>query len=117
MQLQLKAPKLWVAPEAVDFRKSLDGLSAIVLSEFKGTLTDAIYIFYNRAKNKLKLLARHHNGDVLIYKRLDKKQFTLKQAASGLYEITEQQLSWLLAGLDGELMSTWKEDVSYEDYH
>ena len=35
---------------------------------------EAIYVFYDRTKSKLKLLARHRNGVVLIYKRLDKNR-------------------------------------------
>ena len=52
---------------------------------------------------------------MLIYKHLDKKKFTLKQNESEPYEITESQLSWLLAGLDWIEMSTF-ETLVYDDY-
>lgn len=115
MQIQLKAPKIWLATKSVDFRKAANGLTELVVSQFNGRLEDHIYIFYNSSKNKLKLLAFHRNGVILIYKRLDKKMFTLKQDKAGIYEINEKQLSWLLAGLDWIGMSEFKEN-SYEDY-
>ena len=115
MQIQLKAPKIWLASEPVDFRKAVNGLTELVVRHFPEGLDDHIYVFYNRGKNKLKLLARHRNGEMLIYKRLDKKQFALTRNESGLYEITEQQLSWLLAGLDWINMSEFNE-LKYDDY-
>ena len=116
MQVELKAAKIWIANEPVDFRKAINGLSEIVDTHFRQPLGEAIYVFYNRAKNKLKLLARHRNGSLLIYKRLDKSRFTLRSDQSEIYEMTEQQLSWLLAGLDWIEMSEWKE-LSYQDYY
>lgn len=116
MQIRLTAPKIWLANEAVDFRKAIDGLQEIVATQFEHPLEDHIYVFYNRAKNKLKLLAQHRNGSVLIYKRLDKKRFTLRQNKTSLYEIDEKQLSWLLAGLDWINMCEFNE-LSYDDFY
>lgn len=115
MQIQLNAPKIWLASEAVDFRKAINGLSELVVKHFDGGLGDQIYIFYNRAKNKLKLLSYHRHGAMLIYKRLDKKKFTLKETALPWYDIMGPQLSWLLAGLDWIDMPTCNE-LRYEDY-
>jgi len=115
MQIQLKALKIWIANEPVDFRKAINGLSELVGSHFNHRLENNIYIFHNRAKNKLKLLAYHRNGAILIYKRLDKKKFTLKKSSERLYEIDEKQLSWLLAGLDWMGMSSFA-PLSYDDY-
>ena len=115
MQIQLKAPKIWLANEPVDFRKAINGLSELVSEHFKHRIEGAIYVFHNRAKNRLKLLSFHRNGAMLIYKQLDKRKFTLKQNNSELYEINESQLSWLLAGLDWVEMSAF-ETHTYDDY-
>ena len=77
---------------------------------------DRVYVFYNRAKNKLKLLAYHRNGFLLIYKQLDKKRFTLKEASTPWVQMTEKELSWLLAGLDWVSMTTW-DTGDYTDYY
>ena len=60
-----------------------------------------IFVFCNRAKDKLKVLVWHDNGFVLLYKRLEKGKFTIipDQDASSVV-LDEQQLNWLLAGLD-----------------
>jgi len=116
MQIQLSAPAIWIANQPVDFRKAINGLSELVVNHFEHRLENAIYIFHNRAKNKLKLLAYHRNGSILIYKTLDKKKFTLQENQQGLYEINEKQLSWLLAGLDWVEMSA-NHELAYDDYY
>ena len=115
MQIQLRAPKIWMANESVDFRKAINGLSELVVNHFNHRLENNVYIFHNRARNKLKLLAYHRNGAILIYKCLDKKKFTLKEDTLGLYKIDEKQLSWLLAGLDWVEMSSLGAP-NYDDY-
>jgi len=115
MQIQLSSPKIWLATEPVDFRKGINGLSELVSEQFNQALQDNIYVFYNRAKSKLKLLAYHRNGSVLIVKALDQKKFTLSTASATLCALTQQQLSWLLAGLDWVSMSQF-EELSYDDY-
>ena len=104
-----------LASEPVDFRKATNGLSELVLKNFSHRLEEGIYVFHNRAKNRLKLLAFHRNGTMLIYKQLDKQKFTLNQNESKLYEMNELQLSWLLAGLDWVEMTAFK-TLTYDDY-
>lgn len=116
MQIQLSATKIWIADEPVDFRKAIDGLSALVTGHFNHRLEAGIYIFYNRGRDKLKLLARHRNGMLLVYKRLEHRRFTIQENATGLYEIDERQLSWLLAGLDWVEMSSHT-DLAYDDFY
>jgi len=116
MQIQLKSPKIWLANEPVDFRKAIDGLSILVQTKFSHPAADHLYIFYNRARNKIKLLARHRNGTLLVYKRLDKNRFTFKKQATDYYTIDERQLSWLLAGLDWISMSD-HQTLTYDDYY
>jgi len=115
MKIQLQAPKIWLASEAIDFRKGLNRLSEYVAEHFQQSLADHIYIFFNRNKSKMKLLACHQHGMILIYKCLHKRKFTMKRHESGLVEVSEQQLSWLLSGLDWVAMSDG-DDVTYDDY-
>ena len=115
MKIQLTAPTIWLATQPTDFRRSINGLSAMVINDYQQTLQDQVYIFYNRAKNKLKILARNRNAAVLVYKQFDKKKLTLSPDGDGLYKITDQQLCWLLAGLDWYTMSNFAEHL-YEDF-
>lgn len=115
MQIQVKSAKVWLASMAIDLRKGPNSLCELVASHFNQKIDDAIFIFYNNARNKLKVVGYHRNGVAMIYKYLDKKKFTIQRNNAGLYEITQSQLAWLLAGLDWVEMSGFKE-VRYEDY-
>lgn len=115
MQLKLTLPKIFLATQAVDFRCSIDGLCEQVQSYLGKALKDGVFIFYNRDRKKLKLLTWHHNGFVLVYKRLEQGKFYLRETEQGVLSIDEKQLSWLLAGLDWVSMSDFKE-LEFDDY-
>lgn len=115
MQIRLSAAQIWLASEPVDFRKAITGLSEIVQNHYQQHFKDSLYVFYNRAGNRLKCLGCHRNGMVLIYKVLDKKRFYVHSRTTELTALTEEALSWLLAGLDWETMSTCQE-LTYPDY-
>jgi transposase len=115
MQIKLSATHIYIAAEPVDFRKSANGLSLVVMNQLNANLRDAVYIFYNHAKNKVKILGFHRNGMMLIYKILDKKKFTFNSDHTPVELITEKQLSWLLAGLDWVSMSE-NPELLFEDY-
>lgn len=117
MQLVLTAPKIWFYREAVDFRKSIDGLVCMVHAHMNMSPTEGIFIFRNRSKDKLKLLAWHGNGFMLLYKRLEKGQFTIvSDQDKHTALLDEKQLSWLLAGLDWNKMRHWN-TLTYDDYY
>lgn len=116
MQLSLSAPKIWFYKNVVDFRKSIDGLVSLIALEMEINPTDGVFVFCNRAKDKLKVLAWHGNGFVLLYKRLEKGKFTpaCKKSDQSV-TLNNEQLSWVLAGLDWEKMSNWN-TLNYDDY-
>lgn len=108
MQLKLSSPKIWLTTCAVDFRKSIDGLVEIVHANPALNPKDDIFIFYSRNRKKVKILAWHGNGFIILYKRLEQGHFTA-QSGQDLLALDEKQLSWLLAGLDWHSMSHWRE--------
>jgi len=116
MQLSLQAPSILVCTKPVNFCKGIDGLLDIVLSDLNVDPHAHIFIFYNRGRNKIKVLAWHKNGFVLLLKRLEKGQFFNALADADVSTITPQQLSWLLAGLNWIAMTEWGE-LEYKDFH
>ena len=106
-QINFQADKILIADKPVDFRNSIDGLCRIVSEYLKDTPAAGVYIFYNKSRNKLKILSWHGNGFVLLYKRLEKGKFKITRQDSTI-KIDEKQLSWLLMGLDWELISNWE---------
>ena len=110
MQLQLYGNRIWVYRKPVDFRFSLDGLTALVMTELKQNPQQGIYLFYNRHHDRLKCLSWHKNGFILLYKRIEKNKFEFKfNQEDGVVEINAQEFSWLLAGLPWKQMSSWTE--------
>jgi len=94
--------RVWIYRRPVDMRKSIDGLCAIVALELGRNPTDrSIYVFCNRARDKIKLLIWHRNGFWLLYKRLDKQRFHWPEWFSDeTLSLSIEQLDQLLDGYD-----------------
>lgn len=94
------------ALEPVDFRKSIDGL-AIAVGQALGRdpLGGEVFLFRNRSRTALKALYWTPNGFVLVYKRLERRQFVLPEIGDGSLEVTlpSDVLDALLAGARREL--------------
>lgn len=116
MQIQLKAATILFYNTAIDFRKSIDGLVTLIHSQWKQNPSLGIYLFFNKARDKLKILAWHGNGFVLLYKRLECGKFTIPDSAD-IQSVTldEKQLSWVLAGLDWEKMRNWNQ-LTFDEF-
>ena len=84
--------------EAVDMRKSMNGLSILVEQEMSLSCNmNALFVFCNRGKDKIKILYWERNGFVVWYKRLEKQRFRWPQASDTL-SLSTQELNWLLDG-------------------
>lgn len=107
----------YVYSEAVDMRKSIDGLSYLVCDlEGKHLQDGSVYIFFNRQRDKVKVLYWNKNGFILHYKRLERGRFKVSRHEDEITSISTQQLSWLLAGLDYQTMGQFSE-LNYKDYY
>ena len=99
---QWPVDQVYVYLHPVDFRKSINGLSALVELELQlDPFMPALFVFGNRQRDKVKLLYWERNGFVLWYKRLEKQRFCWpRQEGCDVYELSPQLLSWLLDGVD-----------------
>lgn len=112
-----ESSSVYVSLSPVDMRKSINGLSALVLSVFKRQPTSGdFFVFYNQSKDKIKILHWDRNGFFLYYKRLEKDKFQFKKTADEVVELSSDQLNWLLAGLDFMLMNDFSE-LNYSNYY
>ena len=103
--------KIYFYAEFVDMRKSIAGLSNLVFQELQlEPANGSVYVFSNKNRNKLKILFYDRNGFVMYYKIMNSKKFS-RIITQGLKykEINFQQLDWLLAGLDIEIMENFPE--------
>lgn len=97
--------KVYVHREAVDFRKSINGLAALVEQALGlDPFAAALYVFANQRRNRVKILGWETNGFWLLMKRLETDRFVWPRADQAVIELTIEQLHWLLEGIDLEAM-------------
>lgn len=109
--------RIYVYSVAVDMRKSIDGLTVLVVDTLEQSpQSNNLYLFRNKTGDKVKILYWDRNGFIVHYKRLEKGRFKFSKIRnSDAFEINKDQLSWLLAGLDFMLMDTFSE-LNYSNY-
>ncbi|MDU8362779.1 IS66 family insertion sequence element accessory protein TnpB [Pseudomonas syringae group sp. J309-1] len=63
MRPDAKVEKVYLYPKPVDFRKSIDGLSALVELDIKVAVFDPVlFVFLNKSRNRVKNLYCERNG-------------------------------------------------------
>ncbi|WP_140147804.1 IS66 family insertion sequence element accessory protein TnpB [Vibrio parahaemolyticus] len=73
MKRMLSAPEIYLYRESVDFRKSINGLAAMIESDTDLPLgSGALFLFTNKQRDKIKGLYRDKTGFALWYKRHEK---------------------------------------------
>jgi transposase len=93
---------VYLCREAVDMRKSIDGLAVLVEQELGlDPFAPALFVFCNRKRDKIKALYWERAGFVLWYKRLEKHRFAwLRGSGEDPVRFTGRELNWLLDGID-----------------
>jgi transposase len=94
--------RVYLCRRAVDFRKAHDGLCAVVRDQFgDDPFGGDVFVFFNRARDRIKLLLWDRNGFWLLYKRLERGTFPFTGSGDGdRVEIERAQLAMLLEGID-----------------
>ncbi len=93
--------RIYLASRPVDFRKGMDGLAAIVQSEFDlDPFSGAIFIFRARRADRLKIVVWDGTGLVLVYKRIEGAGFVWPKIRDGVVTINRSQFEALFEGLD-----------------
>jgi len=107
--------KIYVALEATDLRRSVDGLSLLVrerlrLEPFSGHL----FLFRNRRADRLKILVWDRSGFWVLYKRLERGTFAWPLGEGvGPLEMKAVDLMLLLSGVErGARRRRWYDRAS-----
>jgi transposase len=88
---------VYVAREAVDFRKSIDGLALWVETALPvSPLSGSVFVFFNRSRDKVKLLWWDRHGFWLAYQRLERGRFRCPLPE----QVSLAELTLLLEGVD-----------------
>jgi transposase len=95
--------RVFVAVAPVDFRRGFDGLYAIVRDQFgDDPFSGHLFLFFNRAHDRVKILTWDRNGFWLHYKRLERGTFERlgdRGQGSKRIEIDRIELQLLLEGI------------------
>ncbi len=98
--------RIYVADKAVDCRKAINGLAALVIEQFENPVNDgSVYVFYNSSCDRVSVCFGIRMALFFYHKRLERGRFKMSKTATGAYVISQNQLDWLLAGLDFQLMN------------
>jgi transposase len=93
--------KVVIASRPVDFRKGIQGLSALVAEALAADpFCGDVFVFRSSRANRLKLLAWDGTGMILATKYLESGRFTWPPATAGAVNITPAQMAMLVDGLD-----------------
>lgn len=103
-------PQVYLCREPVDFRKAINGLSVIVEETLcLNPFSEQLFVFTNKQRNKIKILAWDKTGFVLWLKALEKERFKWpSKEKSSVINLTGEQLNWLLDGYDVFTMKAHK---------
>jgi transposase len=93
--------KIVVATQPVDFRRGINGLTALVAEALKADpYCGDVFIFRAKRTDRLKLLVWDGSGMILATKWLEESRFIWPPIRDGAMELTASQAELLLAGLD-----------------
>lgn len=89
--------RIFVARQPTDLRRSFDRLAAMVTDVLgEDPLSGHVFCFFNRRRDRAKLLLWDRGGFWIFYKRLEVGTF----AEAGKREITTRELFLLLEGIE-----------------
>jgi transposase len=98
------AVDIFVCTQPTDMRKSFDSLSICVSQILHQNPTSGhIFVFFNKRRDRMKLLYWDHNGYCLFYKRLERGTFNIydwNNTEHASYTTSAKELTLILQGID-----------------
>lgn len=92
---------VYIAISPIDMRKSFDGMTVYIQSCLKmNPLKDGVFVFRNKAGDKVKLIFWNRTGLVIVYKRLEQGRFKWPRPKESVMPLSRQELELLLDGVD-----------------
>jgi transposase len=94
--------RVFVATGRVDGRKGIDGLSALVRSQFaEDPLSGTMYVFFSRRADRVRVLYYDRDGYVLVTKRLEIGTYRIPwRSEQGRVVIEAAELLLVLEGIE-----------------
>jgi len=99
--------RIFLVAGPTDMRKSFNGLSGVVREKLRADpMSRDLFLFCNRARNRLKVLVYDEAGVWVLAKRLDRGTFAWPTSGEDgvRVEYRREQLALLLAGFDSDAL-------------
>ena len=102
------ATRVFLAVRPIDGRKSFNGLSVLVKETLQQEPTSGfLFVFLNKARNRLKLLFWDGSGLVLCTKRLEAGRFAAPSGQGQSQCLRPEELTLLIHGIEGTSRRWW----------
>ena len=94
--------RIFVALQPADLRRGFDGLAALTHEVLdRDPFSGHLFVFWNRRRNRVKVLFWDRNGYALWYKRLERGRFRFASSDDGrCVEMEASELMLLLEGIE-----------------
>jgi IS66 Orf2 like protein. len=96
-------PEIYIANTPTDFRKCFDGLCGDIRSKLRADpLNGALFVFFNKRRDRLKMILWDNDGFWMFYKRLEKGTFEIPASAKdqAAVAISAEKLHLMLCGIE-----------------
>lgn len=93
--------RIFIAREAIDMRKGLDGLAGLVIDE--DPQSGHLFVFFNRRRDRMKSVVWDGSGYWMLCKRLEHGRFQIFDrvgASRTAFELSSTDFALLLDGID-----------------
>ena len=95
------AVKIFLCAEATDMRRSFDKLAEMTRSVLaQDPFSGHLFVFFNRPRDRVKILLWDRSGFCLYYKRLERGAFRLPRIDGGCAQIEAVELTLILEGIE-----------------
>jgi transposase len=100
--------RVLVATTPVDLRASFNRLYGLVVEKLHGDpLSGNLFLFTNRRRNRIKILAWDGSGLWICTKRLEQNRFTWPVSQDGQVSLRGEEFNALIHGLEVRSKKNW----------
>ena len=102
------ATRVFLALRPIDGRKSFNGLTVLIKETLEQEPTSGfLFVFVNKARNRLKILFWDGSGLVLCTKRLESGRFGVPVGQGRSQCLRPEELTLLMHGIEGTSRRRW----------
>ena len=95
------AVKIFLCAQATDMRRSFDKLAEMTRSVLAhDPLSGHLFVFFNKPRDRVKILFWDRSGFCLYYKRLEEGSFRVPKLDTGCVQLDAAELALILEGIE-----------------